>query len=66
MLALLDTTPRAASLARTEFAALRLQLLKIGARVAEKATRIRILFGSACPDAALFRLLAGRLGTAVP
>ena len=35
-------------------------LLKIGARVIEKAARIRIHFSSACPDAALFRLLAGR------
>ena len=28
-------------------------LLKIGARVVEKAARIRIHFASACPDAAL-------------
>ena len=45
---------------------LRLRLLKIGARVVEKAARIRIHFTSACPDAALFRLLAGRLAAAGP
>ena len=66
MLALRDAIPRAAPLARAEFATLRLRLLKIGARVVEKATRIRIHFASACPDAALFRLLAGRLAAAGP
>ena len=66
MLALRDAIPRAAPLARAEFATLRLRLLKIGARVVEKATRVRIHFASACPDAALFRLLAGRLAAAGP
>ena len=60
MLALRDAIPRAAPLARAEFATLRLRLLKIG-DVVEKAARVRIHFTSACPDAALFRLLAGRL-----
>ena len=66
MLALRDAIPRTAPLARAEFATLRLRLLKIGARVVEKATRVRIHFTSACPDAALFRLLAGRLAAAGP
>ena len=66
MLALRDAIPRSAPLARAEFATLRLRLLKIGARVIEKATRVRIQFTSACPDAALFRLLAGRLAAAGP
>ena len=66
MLALRDAIPRTAPLARAEFATLRLRLLKIGARVIEKATRVRIHFTSACPDAALFRLLAGRLAAAGP
>ena len=66
MLALRDAIPSAAPLARAEFATLRLRLLKIGARVIEKATRVRIHFASACPDAALFRLLAGRLAAAGP
>ena len=64
MLTLRDAIPRAMPLARAEFASLRLRLLKIGARVVEKATRIH--FTSACPDAALFRLLAGRLAAAGP
>jgi hypothetical protein len=66
MLALRDAVPDTSPLARAEFATLRLRLLKIGARVVETAARIRIHLSSACPDAALFRLLVGRLTTAVP
>ena len=66
MLALRDATRRAAPLARAEFVTLRLRLLKIGARVIEKASRVRIHFTSACSDAALFRLPAGGLATAGP
>ena len=66
MLALRDAVPRAVPLAWAEFSTLRLRLLKIGARVVEKAARIRIHFASACPDAALIRLLAGRLAAAGP
>ena len=36
---------------------LRLRLLKVAARVVESASRIRIAFASACPDADLFRAL---------
>ncbi len=61
MLALRDAVPRTMPLTWAEFATLRQSLLKIGARVVERAARIRIDFASACPDAALFRLLAGRL-----
>ena len=66
MLALRDAVPRRMTLAWAEFATLRARLLKIGARVVERAARIRIHFASACPDAALFRLLAGRLAAAGP
>ena len=66
MLALRDAVPRRMPLHWAEFATLRQRLLKIGARVVEKAARIRIHFASACPDAALFRLLAGRLATSGP
>ena len=66
MLALRDAVPRRMTLAWAEFATLRKNLVKIGARVVEKAARIRIHFASACPDAALFRLLAGRLAAASP
>jgi hypothetical protein len=66
MLALRDAVPAASPLAKAEFATLRLRLLKLGARVVEKASRIRIHFASACPEAALFRMLAGRLAAAGP
>jgi hypothetical protein len=66
MLGIRDAIPATNPLAKGEFATLRSRLLKIGARVVEKATRIRILFASACPDAALFRMLAGRLAAAGP
>ncbi len=61
-------------LAWSEFATIRQRLLKNlpqtrsggGARVVEKAARVRIHFASACPNAALFRPLAGRLATSGP
>jgi hypothetical protein len=65
MLGLRDAIPAASPLARAEFTTLRLRLLKLGARVVEKAARIRIHFASACPDAALVPMLAGRLAQAV-
>ena len=66
MLALRDTVPRRMDLAWAEFATIRQRLLKIGARVVEKAARVRIHLASACPDATLFRLLAGRFATSGP
>ena len=66
MLALRDAVPRRMDLAWSEFATIRKSLLKIGARVVEKAARVRIHFASACPNAALFRLLAGRLAASGP
>jgi len=66
MLAMRDAIPAASPLARAEFATLRARLLKIGARIVEKAARIRVHLASACPDADLFRLLAGRIATAGP
>ena len=47
----------------SEFETIRQSLLKIGARVIEKAARIRIHWASACLNAALFRMLARRLVT---
>ena len=44
--------------AAAEFATLRLRLLKVAARVIETATRIRIAFASACPEASTFRAIA--------
>jgi hypothetical protein len=66
MLALRDAIPATLSLRKAEFATLRLRLLKIAARVVEKASRVRVFLASACPDQALFRLLAGRLAVAGP
>ena len=66
MLALRDAVPRRMPLAWSEFTTLRQSLLKVGARAVEKAARVRIHFASACPNAALFRLMAGRLATSGP
>jgi hypothetical protein len=56
--------PKAIALATAEFATLRLRLLKVAARVIETATRIRVAFASACPDASTFRAIAAALRTA--
>ena len=53
--------PKAAALATAEFATLRLRLLKVAAHIIESASRIRIAFASAYPDAALFRTIANAL-----
>jgi len=66
MLALRNAIPAAHALAKAEFVTLRSKLLKIGARIIETASRIRIHLASACPDADLFRLLAGRLASTGP
>jgi hypothetical protein len=58
--------PAGSAMARAEFATLRLRLLKIAARVIEEAARIRIWLPSACPDAAVFKLLAGRFPAVRP
>ena len=66
MLTMRDNIPKKHALAVAEFATLREKLLKIGARVIETASRIRIALASACPHAALFRHLAGALQPAGP
>ena len=53
--------PKTAALATAEFATMRGRLLKIAARVIETATRIRVAFASACPDADLLRTIANAL-----
>ncbi|WP_176590134.1 IS1380 family transposase [Sphingobium sp. EM0848] len=53
--------PKTTALATAEFATLRLRLLKIAARVIETASRVRVAFASACPDAAVFRTIATAL-----
>jgi len=41
-------------LAKAEFSTLRLRLIKIAARVIETASRVRLAFAAACPEADLF------------
>jgi len=53
-----QTIPKSTALAAAEFATLRLRLLKVAARVIETATRIRVAFAVACPDAAVSRTIA--------
>ena len=58
--------PKRSAAARMEFNSLRRRLLKIAARVTEGAARIRVWLPTACPDAALFKLLAGCFAAAGP
>lgn len=58
--------PKASDWARAEFATVPLGLIKIAARVVEKATRIRVSLPSACPYHAIFALLARRLAPRPP
>lgn len=66
MLALRNAIPATHELAKAEFETLRLKLLKIGARIIETVSRIRVHLASACPNVSLFRLIAGRLAAAGP
>jgi hypothetical protein len=66
LLSVRKAVPKRSPLFRAEFATLRLHLIKIAARVVEGAARIRISLPSACPDAALFRHLAGRFAAQGP
>ena len=53
-----DAIPKWHPLRHTEFATIRLRLLKIAARIIETASRIRIALASCCPDAETFSLVA--------
>ena len=64
MLTVRDAIPKAHALARAEFATLRPRLLKIAARIVETASRVRLAFAAACPDAALFACSARRADAA--
>lgn len=52
---------RTTSLATAEFSTLRLRILKVAARIIESASRIRVAFASACPDANVFKAIAASL-----
>ena len=49
-----------------QFDTLRQRLLKLGARVIEKATRIKVMLPAACPDQAIFAHLAGAFAPSGP
>jgi hypothetical protein len=51
MLTIRDTIPKGHALATAEFTTIRVRLLKLGARVVEMASRVRLAFAAACPDA---------------
>ncbi len=66
MLTVRDAIPKAHALATAKFATLRLRLLKLGARVIETVSRVRLAFAAACPQAELFRTIAIALQPAEP
>ena len=53
-------------LRHTEFATIRLRLLKIAGRIIEHASRIRIALASCCPEAKTFSLVALKLQPSGP
>ncbi|TIP78162.1 MAG: IS1380 family transposase, partial [Mesorhizobium sp.] len=61
-----EAVPTTHHLCNAEFATLRLRLLKLGARVTETVSRIRLAFAAACPEASLFRTIAITLQPAGP
>jgi hypothetical protein len=66
MWAVREAMPAKNPLRTAEFTTIRQRLLKVAARVIETASRIRIAFASACPDAALFRSISLTLRAAGP
>ena len=50
-----DAIPHPQPRATAEFTTVRMRLVKIGARISETLSRIRIAFAAACPEAELFR-----------
>ena len=60
LLTLREAVPTTHHLRNAEFATLRLRLLKLGARVIETVSRIRLAFAAACPEA-VFRAIASNL-----
>jgi hypothetical protein len=66
LLTVRDAIPRPQPLANAEFATLRMRLIKIAARITETATRVRIAFAAACPEAELFSSLGRSLQPAAP
>jgi hypothetical protein len=66
MHALRACIPAASPMARCEFTTLRLRLIKIGARVIEHATRIRVHLPTSCLERGLFAGIARRFMPPAP
>ena len=66
ILSMRDAIPKTDALATAEFATIRLRLLKLGTRIIETASRVRLAFAAACPEASLFRHIAAALMPAGP
>ena len=66
MLTVRDAIPKPQPLASAEFTTLRLRLLKLAGRISETATRVRIAFAAAYPEAELFSGVARSLQLAWP
>jgi len=64
--ALRAAAPKRSFWRRAQFDTLHLRLLKLGARVVEKATRIKVMLPAACPDKAIFAQLAGAFAPSGP
>jgi hypothetical protein len=54
LLTVRDAIPSPQPLATAQFTTLRMRLIKIAARITEIATRVRVAFAAACPEAELF------------
>ena len=59
-----DAIPASHRLAKADFMTIRLRLLKLRARIRETATRVRLAFAAACPEADLLRHLVTALAPA--
>jgi hypothetical protein len=66
MLKVRDAIPKPQPLATAEFTTLRMRLIKIAACIVETASRVRVAFAAAHPEAALFASLARCLQPAGP
>ena len=66
MLKIRDATPRPQPLDTAEFTTLRVRLIEIAAPIVETASRVRVAFAPAHPEATLFASLARCLQPAGP
>src|SRR5215510_11343760 len=66
LLDLRNAIPSWNPLRHTEFATIRLRLLKVAGRIIETASRIRIALASCCPEAETFSLVALKLQPSAP